>query len=94
MTFATLKFMVSSARRSRLSVKLAKFLLRAMVLIFQLSLFPMRNKSPAHSLTITLLNNYEKLGGTVSSTTVEVIYASSLVKSLIIAKNFEVQKKV
>ena len=33
---------------------------------------------------------YKKLGGTVSSSAVEVIYTSSLVKNLIIAKNFEV----
>ena len=33
---------------------------------------------------------YKKLGGTVSPTAVEVKYTSSLVKNLIIAKNFEV----
>ena len=38
----------------------------------------------------SLVAIYKKLGGTVSSTAVEVIYTSSLVKNLIIAKNFEV----
>jgi elongation factor 3 len=46
--------------------------------------------SDAKQIASSLVNNYKKLGGTVSSTTVEVIYTSSLVKSLIIAKNFEV----
>ena len=38
----------------------------------------------------SLVAIYNKLGGTISSSAVEVIYTSSLVKNLIIAKNFEV----
>lgn len=38
----------------------------------------------------SLIAIYNKLGGTISSSAVEVIYTSSLVKNLIIAKNFEV----
>lgn len=49
----TPKRVVSSARPLLLSVKLAKSLLRVMVLTFHLSLFPTRNTSPALSLPST-----------------------------------------
>ena len=38
----------------------------------------------------SLVAIYKKLGGAISSDSVEVIYTSSLVKNLIIAKNFDV----
>jgi elongation factor 3 len=56
-----------------------------MVLSFHLSL------PDEKRLASTLVAIYKKLGGTVSSS-VEVIYTSSLAKNLVIAKKFDIRK--